>query len=315
MKIENSKVDVILQEKLMRLSEPFDELWSCRTRLPDRVNLAPLRNHALRVLRVVASLAYGRGKSSVWDGVYHNLHQVVSLQSVGLYTNLYYDDHGMCSAAGEFDDAESSIKERFVAGQLVFQGAWNALELAGRSLPVQSQSIQAIRHHLERCVFRPFHGFKIALFDAYRSAEDHINVKRPAFKEAVTSGSDLGVGVEILRQFRNGLLHGEIKNMDPREFDFCNDAKAKDPMLGTNAGQTEIFHSQIRLVLFLLQAIIAEVEASHVLVWPNDNDLVDELVFALQKEIPEDSIDHTDDTNGDSGARRLFADQKFIHNI
>ena len=213
-----------------------------------------------------------------------------------------------------FDDAESSIKERFVAGQLVFQGAWNALELAGSSLPGQPQSTQSVRHQLERCVFRPFHGFKIALFDAYRSAEDHINVEKQAFKEAVTSGSDLGVGVEILRQFRNGLLHGVIKNMVPHEYDFCNDSK--DPMLGTNAGQTELFHAQIRLVLFLLQAIIAEVESSHEMVWPNDYDLVDELVFALQKEIPEDSIDHhTDDTNGDSSARRLFADQKFIHNI
>lgn len=80
-----------LQDQLRRQSEPFDALWACRTKVSDGAYLAPLRSHALRVLRVISSLSGGGGNSSAWDGVYHNLHQALSLQSVGLYTDLYGD--------------------------------------------------------------------------------------------------------------------------------------------------------------------------------------------------------------------------------
>lgn len=66
-------------------------------------------------------------------GFYHNLHQSLSLQSVGLYTDVF--NHGrMCSSARDYENAISDVKERFVAGQLVFQGAWNAFEIAGEAL-------------------------------------------------------------------------------------------------------------------------------------------------------------------------------------
>ena len=52
-------------------------------------------------------------------------------------------------------------------------------------------------------------------------------------------------------------------------------------------------------------------EAKHE-VWFNEGDLVEELVFALQKEVPQDAIDHTEEG---SDAPGLFADQKFIHQV
>lgn len=64
-----SSPDPILQDQLRRQSEPFDALWACRTKVSNGAYLAPLRTHALRVLRVVSSLSSGGGSSPVWDGV------------------------------------------------------------------------------------------------------------------------------------------------------------------------------------------------------------------------------------------------------
>ena len=49
------------------------------------------------------------------------------------YTDLYGDSQ-WCRPSYEYEKAISEVKERFVAGQLVFQGAWNALEIAGEAL-------------------------------------------------------------------------------------------------------------------------------------------------------------------------------------
>ena len=295
----------IFQDQLRRRSEPFDALWACRTKVSDGAYLATLRSHALRVLRVISSLSGGGGNSSAWDGVYHNLHQALSLQSVGLYTDLYGDSQ-WCRPSYEYDKAVSEVKERFVAGQLVFHGAWNAFEIAGEALFLHGKkpTSQAVRHKLERFGHRPFFGLKEALFEAHSRACTYINVQEKPFKEAVASGSYLGVSAELLRQFRNGILHGKIQSLEPLDWGEDSDDKTCDT-------QTELFHTQIRLVLFLLQAIIARVDANHE-VYFNEGDLVEELIFAVQKEIPEDSVDHTEEEIDPPG---LFVDQKFIHYV
>lgn len=293
-----------LQDQLRRRSEPFDALWECRTKVSDGAYLAPLRSHALRVLQVISSLSGGGGDSSAWDGVYHNLHQALSLQSVGLYTDVF-NDSMMCSSSRDYDNAMSDMKERFVAGQLVFQGAWNAFEIAGEALfgHGQKPTSQAVRHKLERFGHQPIFGLKEAMFEAHSQACIYIDTQARPFKEAIASASELAIAAELLRQFRNGMLHGRIENMIPHEYAYG--AQSVDLMSGTLAAQTELFHAQTRLVLLLLQAIIARVEADHY-VWFDDGVSIQELIFALQKEIPSDACDEAD-------APSLFTDQKFIH--
>ncbi|QIK42414.1 hypothetical protein [Pontivivens nitratireducens] len=295
--------ETILQDQLRRQSEPFDALWACRTRISDGTHLAPLRTHALRVLRVVSSLS-GGGVSPAWDGVYHNLHQALSLQSVGLYTDVF-NESMMCSSARDYDNAVSDVKERFVAGQLVFQGAWNAFEIAGEALFLRGKkpTSQAVRHKLERFGHQPIFGLNEAMFEAHSRACTYINTQEKPFKEAIAAGSYLGISAELLRQFRNDILHGKIQSLEPRDWEASDDK--------TCHTQTELFHAQIRLVLFLLQAIIARVEANHE-VWFNEGDLVEELIFSVQKEIPEDAVDHTEEETDMPG---LFMDQKFIHYV
>lgn len=299
----NSREDA-LQDQLRRQREPFDALWECRTRLSDSAFLAPLRTHALRVHRLISSLSNMGHIKAPWDGVHHNLHQAFSLQSLGLYTDLYGDTQ-WCRPAYEYEKAVSEVKERFVAGQLVFQGAWNAFEIAGEALfsNGKSPSTQAVRHRLERS-HQPILGLREALFDAFEKAKPHIRTTHPAFKEAIASGSVLSISAELLRQFRNDLLHGKIQNMEPRDWGEEADDK-------TCQTQTELFHAQIRLVLFLLQAIIARTNPKYS-VYLQECDLVEELVFAVQIEIPEDAIDHTEEEKDASG---LLMDQKFIHDF
>lgn len=248
--------ETIFQDQLRRQSEPFEALWACRTKISDGAHLAPLRTHALRVLRVVSSLSEG-GVSPAWDGVYHNLHQALSLQSVGLYTGVF-NDGMMCSSARDYDNAISNMKERFVAGQLVFQGAWNAFEIAGEALFSHGKkpTSQAVRHKFERFGHQPFLGLKEAMFEAHSQACTYINTQERPFKEAIASGSYLGISAELLRQFRNDLLHGKILSLEPQDWGEDSDDKACQ-------AQTELFHAQIRLVLLLLQAIIARSEAHH----------------------------------------------------
>lgn len=298
-------MEEIWQEQLRWQKEPFDALWAGRTRVSRRSYLAPLRSHALRVLRVISSLSNGRGSSPVWDGVYHNLHQAVSLQSVGLYTDVHGDSQ-WCRPGYEYDKAISEVKERFVAGQLVFQGAWNAFELAGGALFLtgKSPTTQAVRHKLADGGHQPIYGLREALFEAYQTSKKYIDIKHPAFREALVSGSDLSIAAELLRQFRNGVLHGKIESLEPLDWGPGSEDRSCQK-------QTELFQAQTRLILFLLQAIIARVEANHE-VWFNEGDLVEELVFALQKEVPQDAIDHTEEG---SDAPGLFADQKFIHQV
>jgi hypothetical protein len=302
--------DAILQDQLRRQSEPFDALWGCRTKVSDDTYLIPLRNHALRVLWVVSSLSNGVGCSPAWEGVYYNLHQALSLQHIGLHTDVF-NDSMMCGSASAYDDVISNMKERFVAGQLVFQGAWNAFEIAGEALFAHGKkpTSQAVRHKLERFGHQPIFGLREAMFEAHSQACIYINTQERPFKEAIASGSYLSISAELLRQFRNGILHGKIESMTPHEYDYgaCPD----DPLSGTLAAQTELLHAQVRLVLFLLQAIIAQVEADHD-VWFEDGDLVEEIIFALQKETPHNAKSQAQEECATSA---LFTDQKFIRNI
>lgn len=301
--------DAILQDQLRRQSEPFDALWACRTKVSDGIYLTPLKTHAVRVLRVVSSLSSGGGSSTAWDGVYHNLHQALSLQHIGLHTDVF-NDSMMCGSASAYDDVISNMKERFVAGQLVFQGAWNAFEIAGEALFANGRkpTSQAVRHKLERFGHQQIFGLKEAMFEAHSQARVYINTQERPFKEAIASGSYLGISAELLRQFRNGILHGKFGNLIPHEYVRY---EFEDPKSGTLSRQTELLHAQIRLVLFLLQTIIGRVESNHE-VWFNEGDLVAELIFAVQKEIPGDAVDHTEE---ETDAPSFFMDQKFIHYI
>lgn len=265
--------ETILQDQLRRQSEPFDALWASRTKVSDGAYLAPLRTHALRVLRLISSLS-----------------------NMGHLNPPWY----------EYEKAVSEVKERFVAGQLVFQGAWNALEIAGEALFSHGKkpTSQAVRHKFERFGHQPIFGLKEAMFEAHSRACTYINTQERPFKEAIAAGSYLGISAELLRQFRNGILHGKIQSLEPRDWGEASDDK-------TCQTQTELFHAQIRLVLFLLQAIIARIEQRYA-VWFQEGDLVDELIFAVQIEIPEDAVDHTE---AETDAPCLFMDQKFIQDI
>lgn len=297
--------ETILQDQLRRQSEPFDALWASRTKMSDGAYLAPLRTHALRVLRLISSLSNMGHLNPPWDGAHHNLNQALSLRSVGLYTDLYGDSQ-WCRPSYEFEKASSKVKERFVAGQLVFQGAWNALEIAGEILFSHGKkpTSQAVRHKFEKFGHQPIFGLKEAMFEAHSRASTYINTHERPFKEAIAAGSYLGISAELLRQFRNGTFHGKIQSLEPRDWGKDSDDK-------TCQTQSELFHAQIRLVLFLLQAIIARIEQRHA-VWFQEGDLVDELMFAVQIEIPEDAVDHTEE---ETDAPCLFMDQKFIHDI
>ena len=292
-----------LGDRLQAQREPFDMLWSSRIHISKDTKLTPLRTHTLRLLRVLGNLADNRAHPA-WHGVYVNLHTAASLQSIELYT----DVHGeglMCSSMADYDNAVSRVKERFVAGKLVFQGAWNSFEIAGNTLfnGPKKATTQAVRHELAKSGHKPFFGLQESLFEAHRYVATYIDTKHTAYREAIASGNHLCIAAELLRQFRNGILHGNIQDLAPEDWG----PMSKDK---THELQTELFHTQIRLVLFLLQAIIAKVAPKHMMVWPNDDDYVEELIFGLQKDSSEGFVDAYEET-----PLCLVAEQKHILQI
>jgi|TARA_R110002012_G_scaffold318152_1_gene535772 hypothetical protein len=295
----------IYDELLQAQKDPFEKLWSAQTHVAGNQQLVNLKEHALRLLRILENLA-DNGSKEVWEPVYVNLHLAVSLVSIGLYTDVHGDSL-MCDSAAQHDAAQSSVTERFVAGQLAFQNGWNAFELAGSALfaPNRNISTQSVRHVLEKFSHRPLYGLQAAVFDAQREAMQYIDVRHSAYREAIESRSLLGISAEILRQFRNGLLHGKIQTM-------CADgwpAQTDEEVLNK---QTELFHTQMRLVLFLLQSIIAKVEPKFVMIWPNDGDHVEDLIFGLQSKKHE-ARQFQRNCNSDGPQLTLFPEQRYLN--
>jgi hypothetical protein len=306
----HSKTDLGSGDQIDEPRLPFDCLWQSQTYVQDNTYLTPLRTHLLRLMRIVANLEYHGG----WNAVYFNLHSAASLNSIGLYTDVYADS-SMCSSASERDEAFSKVNRHFVSGQLVFQGVWNAFEIAGSEVLLSNSkaSTQAVRHKLSSFGHKPIFGFKETFHDALENTMKYIDFDHRAVKESVRTGSLISVSAELLRQFRNGLLHGRIRAIEPSDWG----GGANDRSHET---QTEIFHSVIRLTLFLLQSIIENVSEKQEMVWPNDGQLVEDLIFGIQKDYS--SLDWKldfEDTAGDesisTGAHCLFPDQAKIEDL
>lgn len=298
------------EDQIDELRLPFDCLWHSQTYVQNSTYLAPLRTHLLRLMRIVANLEYRSGL----DAVYFNLHSAASLNAIGLYTDVYADS-SMCNSAGERDEAFSKVNRHFVSGQLVFQSVWNAFEIAGSEVLLNNRkaSTQAVRHRLSSFGHKPIFGFKETFHDTLENAKKYINFDHRALKESVQAGSLISVSAELLRQFRNSLLHGRIQAIEPTDWgEGTNDR--------SHVCQTEIFHSRIRLTLFLLQSIIENVSGKQEMVWPNDGQLVEDLIFGIQKDYsPLDwKVDFEEPTNDESistGARCLFPDQAKIEDL
>lgn len=305
MELSSRKQHDIYKELLWSQKESLQMLWSSRIRLSKNRSLVSLWVHALRLLRILADLAY-QGQSDKWEAVYIHLHSAVSIESIGVNSDIH-GDVSYCRSAAEHDDAMSRVKSHFRGGALVFQCVWNAFENAGKALSKKenSASTQAIRHKLAKCGYRPMYGFEETVLDAHRTGNRYMDINHRAYRESIASGSYLCVAAEQLRQFRNGILHGEIQAMTPLNWG----SGSKDQ---THEDQTELFHTHIRLVLFLLQEIVARVESEHVIAWPNDGDRVEDLIFGLQKETPEHLEDELDE---DEDLMCFLPEQKYVTQI
>lgn len=298
------------EEQLKDQKTPFDALWSSQTHVHNNVHLTTLRTHLLRLLRLIATLERER----IWSAVYFNLDSVASLEAIGLYTDVH-SDTSMCNSAAERDEAFSRVNRHFVAGQLVFQGVWNSFEIAGESLlsPSARNTTQAVRHKLAHFGHRPIFGLKESLYDAHHYALSYIDFQHEAYREALRSRNHLCIAAEQLRQFRNGLLHGKIQPIEPQ-------AWGAGIVDRTHEIQTNLFHAQIRLALFLLQAVVAHAAGTEEMIWPNDGLLIEDLIFGVQKDYSkmedEDCIDNlASDEDQITSRTYLFPDQAIVSQV
>ncbi|EFL89443.1 hypothetical protein R2A130_3582 [Ahrensia sp. R2A130] len=272
-------------DRLLREQQlPFDKLWEGKTKLETGSDLLGLRRHALNLLRVLASLSEG-DMDAEWGAAWFNLHGAVSLNSIGASPDVH-GDSAMCSSAFESDEAHARVTERFVAGQLVFQGVWNCLEVVGGALfRWETQpSTQAVRHALGNVAgYRPMRGLKEAVWDAQKLSSTAIDTRHAAYREAIQSGCYLAIAAEHLRQFRNGLLHGKIRPLEPIDWG----PGSRDT---TADYQTEIFRAQIRLALMIIQSIIQRTAQNTLMSWPNGGTPVVDLSLALHVEASDRAI-------------------------
>ena len=304
MELSLSKQPDIHKELVWFQKEPLEMLWSSRIRLSGNRSLVSLRTHALRLLRIFADLA-NNGQNNKWEEVYARLHSAVSLTSIGVNSDLHED--GFYCGAADHEEAISRVRSHFLAGTLVFQFAWNAFEAAGKALSEKENTVstQAIRHKLAEGGYRPMYGFEETVLDAHRVGNRYIDINHCAYRESIAEGNYLCVAAEQLRQFRNGILHGEIQAMVPLDWG----PESKDQ---THEDQTELFHTHIRLVLFLLQEIIARVESEHVMVWPNEGVCVEDLISGIQKEAPKHFVELPEEN---IDLMCLLPEQRYVYEI
>ena len=230
----------------------LDPVW--REEPKQEGGMIPLRTHMSR-LCLAANELLQRGSAAEWYGVSQHLHLAASLNDLSADTDL--DGAGAyCRPAAEFDEANTEVAEKYLAGFIVFNLAWAAYEGAveivsepfgmkqpkgarGRDLLVQLFGDKRFPH-LRTAVLEAFE-LRNSSCGAFNTAE---------MRRMIATGSMAGIGAEHLRGFRNAVAHGDIAKPMPGDWGdnsrYCAD---NDPHIRK-------FHANTRIALLLTQMLM-----------------------------------------------------------
>ncbi|MEM1049411.1 MAG: hypothetical protein AAGL24_24880 [Pseudomonadota bacterium] len=283
----NSELFVELENKRLELlhrlqRQPFVKLSKELSNIEEKIGLVFLEVHLCRLTSLFARIESST-YDEIWNGCYSNLHTAASIKGIDVNTDIN-DDSAWCGAASDYESAKSDVVGSFIAGRLTFEMVFHAYEVLGQSYCGQLKSVTAQQISRKLIVhedYRPLLGFSHIVNEAIRLSPQGFNLKTQDAHHAIAQGSWIGLGAENLRQFRNALVHGRLQAPEPLDW-------GKDAKDSTASDQSEIFRSQIRLCLMLIQIMCCRLAGSLTVDAPDQLFTVDDVVFKLHLEDADD---------------------------
>jgi hypothetical protein len=238
--------------------DPADRAIRCTCGKPDcpRARLRPFREHIAELYRVLADIF--QDQIADWNGVLYGLRMAASIEDVVADTGYVEDPmtYALCETTIDYDDAESEIASKYVAGATIFNFLWQAYEAAvACTAPLELSKLlkEARLGERGRRLFeaRPGTSSKflglgeiigLAFFQCQRGGLFDVRLGR--LKERFTD-RNLVTAAELCREFRNFLFHG--KDQSPSHEGWGSATVSRCRLYR--------FYTISRLLLYLIQAL------------------------------------------------------------
>ena len=248
-----------------------------------------LRNHVTRLCLASGELSH-EALSGEWHAVQENLHLAASIKDISADTDIDSSSF-MCSSVAEFDDANTEVAEKYLAGVIVFNLVWaayeSAVEMASKSFGLKQPRGARGRELLLQLVGdKHFPHLRSAVFDAVGLRNDRCaDLSTGEMRRAIASQSMAGIGAEHLRQFRNAVTHGSITKPMPGDWGDKSEYSA-DQDLGIRQ-----FHANTRLALLLIQILMRSAlpQCTDLQAWLPESHPADLVLTQLHCVLPERS--------------------------
>lgn len=214
-------------------------------------SLAKLREHAIRLCLASNEVAQKSGEVG-WAALENNLHMAASLIDIDADTDLRQTSF-MCRPASDYEDLLSEITRKHLAGVVVFNLCWTAYEVAVELANAPEKSRQPKGALGRDLLIGLEYNFRIPfLRDCLERSMQFVDCADAEFvylRRLYCEGHFAGAAAELMRCFRNQVVHGKVKQ--PDLFYLRDDADQdvdNDPLIVR-------FRHQIRLVLLITQCL------------------------------------------------------------
>jgi hypothetical protein len=263
----------------------LDPIWLAQPQ--ETCGMVPLREHVLRLCEIAEELSC-RGHSNDWSAVSESLHLAASLEDLSANTDVQNTSF-MCGSAAEFDDANSEVAAKFVAGAIVFNLVWAAYEWTveiasepfGMKQPKGARGRDLLVQLLGDKHFPYLRGVVLEALDL--SSGKCVDFSTHEMRRLIAAGSMAGIGAEHLRKFRNALAHGALRKPTPQDWGPNSEYVAdNDPAIRN-------FHANTRLTLLLIQILMRSAlnEFDQLKVWLPNSQPAKLVLTQLHCELPE----------------------------
>ncbi|GAA0280617.1 hypothetical protein LNAOJCKE_2022 [Methylorubrum aminovorans] len=231
----------------------IDPLWNCQA--SEGLSVINLREHM--TLLWSASNEFAQVFEG-WTIVSENLRLAASINDIFADTDLQ-GDSGWCAPAAEYESANSELSEKYLAGFIVFSLTWTAYEGAVDIISEYHKEIKQQRGARGREIilklgennsFPHIRNF-VYMATGTRSAEDKF-FKTPEMRRILRAGSLAGVAAEHLREFRNAVIHGDIRKPEPLDW-----GEGSKYIPDDDPGISQFYHN-VRLLLIMIQILMIE---------------------------------------------------------
>ncbi len=250
-----------------------------------------LREHTIRLCSVTNELAAGDPSGSWWP-VSENLLLAASLTDLSADTDVH-NTSMMCRPAAEYEHANTELTEKHLAGVIIANLVWTAFECAveavagptGRRKPKGASGRDILFASFGD---RRFPQLRATVLQAIRTAPATPAFTSDEAKRALVAGAWAAIGAEHLRQFRNAMVHGQVRKPEPKDggdrSEYVIDA---DPVIMQ-------FEANVRLLLILIQILGLQVvePTEEIFGWKSDPAPADIVLSQLHCIVEEDDQLH-----------------------